>query len=167
MLQYAKTQLTGPHFLMLGKRAGGGEGDRGWDSCMASLTQRTWVWANSGRQWRTRKPGMLQSMRSQRISHNLATEQQFFLVTSLGSLWCCCHVQMVLQAETRGSGFICYIFSYFWSRPTTTCPPQRLLFNKPCIVLYVYPIRQKGFKGTNRHCPITWGIWIITTEIIQ
>ena len=24
---------------------------------MASLTQRTWVWSNSGRLWRTRKPG--------------------------------------------------------------------------------------------------------------
>ena len=33
----------------------------GW---MASLTQWTWVWANSRRQWRTGKPGMLQSMKS-------------------------------------------------------------------------------------------------------
>ena len=31
----------------------GGEGhDRGWDSWMASPTQWTWVWANSGRWWR-------------------------------------------------------------------------------------------------------------------
>ena len=44
----------------------GGERDgRGWDGWMASLTQRTWVWANSGRWWKTRKPGMLQSMGSQ------------------------------------------------------------------------------------------------------
>ena len=28
-------------------------------------TQWTWIWANSERQWRTGKPGMLQSMRSQ------------------------------------------------------------------------------------------------------
>ena len=76
MLQYAKTQLTGPHFLMLGKRAGGGEGDRGWDSCMASLTQRTWVWANSGRQWRTGGPGVLQAMGSQRVSHESVTERE-------------------------------------------------------------------------------------------
>ena len=32
---------------------------------MASSTQWTWVWANSGRQWRTRKPGVLQSLGSQ------------------------------------------------------------------------------------------------------
>ena len=33
----------------------------GWVGWMASLMQRTWTWANS-RWWRTRKPGMLQSM---------------------------------------------------------------------------------------------------------
>ena len=32
---------------------------------MASLTQWMWVWANSWRQWRTGKPGMLQSRGSQ------------------------------------------------------------------------------------------------------
>ena len=50
----------------------GGEGDDGW---MASSTQWTWVWVNSGRWWRTGKPGVLESMGSQRIRHNLATEQ--------------------------------------------------------------------------------------------
>ena len=49
-----------------------GEGDdRGWDGWMASLTQWTWVWANSRRQWRTGKPGMLQSTGSQRVRHDL------------------------------------------------------------------------------------------------
>ena len=47
----------------------------GWDGCMVSLTQWTWVWANSGRQWRTGKPGVLQSMGSQRIRHDWGTEQ--------------------------------------------------------------------------------------------
>ena len=32
--------------------------------------------ANSGRRWGTGKPGMLQSMRSLRVRHDLATEQQ-------------------------------------------------------------------------------------------
>ena len=41
-------------------RAGGKGGDRGQDGWMASPTQWTWVWANSGRQWRTEKPGVLQ-----------------------------------------------------------------------------------------------------------
>ena len=47
--------------------------DRGWDGWMASLTQWTWVWASSVNWW-TGKPGVLQSMGSQRVSHDWATE---------------------------------------------------------------------------------------------
>ena len=62
--------------LMLGKIKGRRKaGDRGWSGWMALLTQWTWDWANSGRQWRTRKPGRLQSMRLQRVRHDWATEQ--------------------------------------------------------------------------------------------
>ena len=32
--------------------------------------------SNSGRQWRTEEPGVLQSMGSQRVGHDLAAEQQ-------------------------------------------------------------------------------------------
>ena len=56
-------------------RAGGEGGDRGWDDWMTSLTQWTWVWANSRRWWRTEKPGMLQSLGSQRVGHDWVTEQ--------------------------------------------------------------------------------------------
>ena len=38
--------------------------------CMATSIQYTGVWANSGRQWRTWQPGVLQSMRLQRVRHN-------------------------------------------------------------------------------------------------
>ena len=50
--------------------------DRGRDGWMASPTQWTWVWANSGRWWRTGKPGILQSMGLQRVGHDWVTEQQ-------------------------------------------------------------------------------------------
>ena len=54
---------------------GGGEGnDRGWDGWMASPTQWTWVWVNSRSWWWTGRPGMLQSMGSQRVRHDWATE---------------------------------------------------------------------------------------------
>ena len=43
-------------------RAEGEGDDRGWDGWMASLTQWTWVWTKSGREWRIRKPGVLQFM---------------------------------------------------------------------------------------------------------
>ena len=53
----------------------GGEGDdRGWDGWMASPTWRTWVWVSSGSWWWTGRPGMLQSMGSQRVRHDWATE---------------------------------------------------------------------------------------------
>ena len=49
----------------------GAEGDdRGWDAWMASLTQWTWVWVGSGSWWWTGKPGVLQSMGSQRVKHD-------------------------------------------------------------------------------------------------
>ena len=52
-----------------------GEGDdRGWDGWMVSSTQWTWVWVNSGSWWWTGRPGMLQSMESQKAGHDWATE---------------------------------------------------------------------------------------------
>ena len=42
---------------------------------MASPTQWTWVWASSERWWGTGKPGVLQSMGSQRVGHDWATKQ--------------------------------------------------------------------------------------------
>ena len=52
-----------------------GEGDgRGWDGWMASPTQWTCVWVNSGSWWWTGRPGMLKSMGSQRVGHDWMTE---------------------------------------------------------------------------------------------
>ena len=63
------------NILMLEKTGWEGD-DRGQDGWMISPTQWIWVSASSGRWWRTGKPGVLQSTQSQRIGHNLATEQQ-------------------------------------------------------------------------------------------
>ena len=49
-------------------------GEEGDDSWTASPTQRTWASVNSRSWWWTGKASMLQSMRSQRIGHNWATE---------------------------------------------------------------------------------------------
>ena len=46
----------------------GGEGDnRWWDGWMASLTQWTWVWVDSGSWWWTGRPGVLQLVGSQTV----------------------------------------------------------------------------------------------------
>ena len=56
--------------LVLGRMKAGGEGDdRGWDGWMASPTQWTWVWVNSGSWWWAGEPGVLQSMGC-RVGHD-------------------------------------------------------------------------------------------------
>ena len=51
-------------------KAEGERDDRGWDCWMGSLTQWTWVWASSARWWKTRKPGVLQSMLWRKVGHD-------------------------------------------------------------------------------------------------
>ena len=61
----------------------GGEGDnRGWDGWMASPTQWTWVWVNSGSWWWTGRPGMLRFMGSPRVGHDWATELNIYIYES-------------------------------------------------------------------------------------
>ena len=65
----------------------GGEGDdRGSNGWMVSPTQWRWDWVNSGSLWWTGRPGMLQSMGSQRVEHDRATELNWVLKHSQGPL---------------------------------------------------------------------------------
>ena len=68
----AKSWLNGKKLWCCQRlRIGGEESSRRWDGLMASSTQWTWVWASSGRQWRTEKPWH----GSQRVRHDWVTEQ--------------------------------------------------------------------------------------------
>ena len=94
-------------------RAGGEQDDREWDGWMASLSQWTRVWAIPGRLWRAEKPGMLQSMESQRVRHNLVTEQQ---ITNRGYRW---SIQLLSSGDQcfpferlPSSGLLDVIFSW-------------------------------------------------------
>ena len=71
--------------------------------------QWTWIWANSERQWRTVEPGMLQSTGSQRVGHNLVTEQQqnvyevvkernLFLILETSAFPFCPHISGALSS---------------------------------------------------------------------
>ena len=61
--------------LMLGTSEGKrSRGDSRWDGWVSSLTQWTWVWASSRSWWWSGKPAMLQSLGSQRIGYDWATE---------------------------------------------------------------------------------------------
>ena len=55
-------------------RAGREGDDRAWDGWMASPTQWTWVWVNSGSWWWTGRPDVLRFMGSQRVGHDWVTE---------------------------------------------------------------------------------------------
>ena len=57
-------------------KAGGEGDDRGWDGWMASPTWWTWGWESSRSWWWTGKPGVLQSMGSQRVGQDSVTEKQ-------------------------------------------------------------------------------------------
>ena len=62
------------------ERLRAGEGDnRGWDGWMASLTQWTRVWVESGSWWWTGRPGVLWFMGLQRVRHNWVTELNWMI----------------------------------------------------------------------------------------
>ena len=73
----AKNWLTGRLWCRERLKAGGEGDDRGWDVWIASPTQWTWVLANSRSWWWTRKPGVLQSVGSQRVGLNWGTEMNW------------------------------------------------------------------------------------------
>ena len=80
----AETPILWPHDVknwLTGKDADAGKdwrqeekGMTGWDGWMASPMLWTWVLASSGSWWWTGKPGVLQSVGSQRVGHNWVTE---------------------------------------------------------------------------------------------
>ena len=95
---------------------------------MASLTQWTWIWANSRRQWRTGKPGVLQSMGFLRFGYNLWTEQQIRSPYALLVNWeiqtgnlPIVHISNAGQErakwesrESKSLGFFFFVFCFFF-----------------------------------------------------
>ena len=67
-------------------RAGVEGDDRGWDGWMASPTQWTGVWVDSGSWWWTGRPGELRFMVSQRVGHDWATELNWTINGSFTSI---------------------------------------------------------------------------------
>ena len=93
--------------LMLEKTEGGRRRGRqrtnGWT---ASPTQWTWIWVSPERWWRTGNPGVLKFMESQRIRHDLATEQQLdiknkMVETTVLKFHCICLHAVWLSSHTH------------------------------------------------------------------
>ena len=68
-------------------RAGGEGDDRGWDGRMASPTQWTWLWVDSGSWWWTGRPGVLWFMGSPRVGHDWVTELDWTELSPALWLW--------------------------------------------------------------------------------
>ena len=79
-LQYFGHLMRTPDWLekslMLEKIASRRRGRQRMRWLMASPMQWTWPWANFRRWWGTERPGVLQSVGSQRVGHDWETEQQ-------------------------------------------------------------------------------------------
>ena len=126
--------------LMLGKIEG--RRRRGWQRMrdwMASTTRWTWVWVGSGSWW-TEKPGMMQSMGSQRIGHNWVTQlnwrstpvvrkEQLLLLSkwkkllNLGDtgmfsfqIWCLVFTAFVVIKAVLYFNYCCKKLHFFWSK---------------------------------------------------
>ena len=90
-------------------KVGGEEDSRQWDGWMASPTQWTlswaiglWVWANSGKWWRTGKPGVLQSMLLNMDCDWRTTATYSYLINPEW-IWC---VDMQIKNSTKSLGFV-------------------------------------------------------------
>ena len=129
----------------------GGEGDdRGWDGWMASPTQWTWVWVNSGSWWWTGRPGVLQSLGLQRIGHNQVTELNW---KPTGNDWrreeVCCQEQHLEEPRFREN-------SRLLSLPLSGMPPVLLSqLSSEASLTSSQSLHQPPLHLHNQHC-IEW-----------
>ena len=96
---------------------------------MASLNQWTWVWANSGRQWRTGEPGVPQSMGLQRVRYDLVTERQRVLDRSSPPTSSC--VRLPLESWLPLPGFYHSFIPRALMVCLTLCPVLPPCFGQP------------------------------------
>ena len=99
-----------------GKEKAGEVDDKGWNGWMASLTQWTWVWASSRRWWRTRKPGVLQSMGLRTVRHDWEAEQQQPPRTSRCWLW----PEPSVVIDLSSTSLWCFSLTWHWDRTEET-----------------------------------------------
>ena len=129
--------------LMLERLKAVGEGtDRGWEGWMASPTQWTWVWVNSGSWWWTEWPGVLWSMGSQRVWHNWETKMNWTELMGLDAMISVFWVLSFKSAFSFSSSFF-FFFSFIFIS-------WRLLYNivvgfvihwhESAMELHVFPI---------------------------
>ena len=138
--------------LILGNAEDRRRAHREWDGLVASLTQRTWIWAKSRRQWRTGKSGMLQSLGLKRVRHGLATEKQYdtswvSLPGSTRSL----HAKVLLLSPAPGHPLILRFMHlsgrpqvFNWLKGKSSLMPKRRAFKLPGDLMQLSPLGLAG-----------------------
>ena len=135
--------------LMLGKIKGRRRGDdRGWDGWMASPTQWTWVWVNSGSWWWTRRPGVLQSMGLQswtRLSDwtELNWKQKSCWITPV----------LFLTVDAEFSGFCCCLIEHMITHLSLILYRNRLL---SCWIISQKGPNEWSFHSCGEGCWVPW-----------
>ena len=126
----------------------GGEWDnRGRDGWMASPTQWTQVWVNPGSwQW-TGRPGMWQSMGSQRVRHDWVTQLNWsktedshvidlaILLLTICSTECCSTELNISNCSLRYY-FSSHILGFLVYSSTPTCTPPRIALSHDSISFF-------------------------------
>ena len=106
-------------------KAGGEGDDREWDGWMASPTQWTWIWINSGSPCWTGRPGVLQFMGWQRVGHDWVTELNWTESNITGILFkgkICTKRETCVEGRPREER---------WK--TVICKPQRIAWDSPSL----------------------------------
>ena len=85
-------------------KGGGGGDDRGRDCWMPSPPHWTWIWVSSRSWWWMGKPGVLQSMGSQRAGHNWATKLNWTEALSV----------LIARREEKSTFLFFFLFFYFY-----------------------------------------------------
>ena len=117
-------------------KAGWEGDDGGWDGWMASPAQWTWIWASSRRWWRTGKPGMLQSVGSQKFRQDLVTERQPQREKSSAWMYIVCRL---------------LVLSYFLARCIKISSIDWLELKNRRIIYFLAPLYQSLWR-THRNC---------------
>ena len=126
-------------------------GDRRWGGWMASLTQGTWVWAGSGSWWWIARPGELQSMGSETVGHEWATE-----LNRCVHYLCPPSFSDNKLHETQDSGwFVFWSFVYF--QQWVACSSLQHFKNALCL----YVIITKLIKQCILILTLTQWLWLL------
>ena len=123
-------------------RAEGEGGDRVWDGWMASPTQCTWIWANSGRWWSTGKPVVLQFMGLQRVGHALEQSWFLYMLSIIGQVY---YYFFCIWISNSSNPFFRKTLFLYWIT-FVTCPE---LFDYICVGPVLDSLFLSSYLSTN------------------